>query len=159
MHLEGVSAPAQFHSYALASGTFLVGLRAISTPADHPVPDILSNDQMSFLRNTLCTRCANYFGSLGEDFRTVLEPGFGLRLSYCCFGRRFRAADYFPTRSPAEKCWAAVHVWQLRACGMCRAAPRLQRNALESWWGKLWQLSCPSAAALSTHRACRSWAF
>eukprot|EP00439_Symbiodinium_sp_Y106_P021688 s1827_g2.t1 len=32
MHLEGVSAPAQFHSYALASGTFLVGLRAISVP-------------------------------------------------------------------------------------------------------------------------------
>ena len=44
MHLEGVSAPAQFHSYALASGTFLVGLRAISTPADHPVHNILSND-------------------------------------------------------------------------------------------------------------------
>ena len=33
MHLEGVPGPANLHSYALASGAFLVGLRAISIPA------------------------------------------------------------------------------------------------------------------------------
>ncbi|CAE7208337.1 unnamed protein product [Symbiodinium natans] len=32
MHLEGVPGPANLHSYALASGAFLVGLRAISVP-------------------------------------------------------------------------------------------------------------------------------
>ena len=30
MHLEGVPGPDSLHSYALASGAFLVGLRAIS---------------------------------------------------------------------------------------------------------------------------------